>query len=48
MVKINNKNIGDNFPCYITFEIGPTHKGLESAKKLIKHASDAGADAVKF
>ena len=48
MIKINKKNIGDDFPCYITFEIGPTHEGLVSAKRLIKHASDAGADAVKF
>jgi len=48
MIKINKKNIGDGFPCYITFEIGPTHEGVESAKRLIKHASDAGADAVKF
>ena len=48
MVKIGKKNIGDGFPCYITFEIGPTHEGVDSAKRLIKHASDAGADAVKF
>lgn len=48
MVKINEKNIGDGFPCYITFETGPTHNGLESAKRLITHASNAGADAVKF
>ena len=48
MVKINKTNIGDGYPCYITFEIGPTHEGLESAKRLIKHSSDAGANAVKF
>ena len=48
MIKINQKKIGDGFPCYITFELGPTHEGVESAKRLIKHASDAGADAVKF
>lgn len=48
MVKISKKDIGDGFPCYITFEIGPTHRGLDFAKKLIKHASDAKADAVKF
>ena len=48
MVKINQTNIGDGYPCYITFEIGPTHEGLESAKRLIKHSSDAGANAVKF
>ena len=32
---------------YITFEIGPTHSGVDSAKRLIKYASEAGADAVK-
>lgn len=48
MVKINKTDIGDGHPCYITFEIGPTHEGLESAKRLIKHSSDAGANAVKF
>ena len=48
MIKIDKKNIGDGFPCYITFEIGPTHNGLESAKRLIKHAANAGADAVKL
>ena len=48
MAKINKTIIGDGYPCYITFEIGPTHNGLDSAKRLIKHASDAGANAVKF
>ena len=48
MIKIYNKNIGDGNPCYITFEIGPTHQGVDSAKRLIKHSFDAGADAVKF
>ncbi len=48
MVKIDDKIIGDDNVCYITFEIGPTHDGIESAKRLIKHASEAGADAVKF
>lgn len=48
MIKIGKKEIGDGLPCYITFEIGPTHDGIDSAKRLIKHAADAGADAVKF
>ncbi len=45
---INNKKIGDGFPCYITFEAGPTHSGFDSACKLIEHAALNGADAVKF
>lgn len=48
MIKINEKYIGDGHPCYITFELGPTHEGLESAMRLIKYASVSGADAVKF
>jgi N,N'-diacetyllegionaminate synthase len=47
-VKIGNKNIGDGHPCFITYEAGPTHNGLESAKRLVKLAAEAGADAVKF
>ena len=48
IVKIDKKNIGDHYPTYITFELGPTHQGLDSAKRLISFASEAGADAVKF
>ncbi|EGW56009.1 N-acetylneuraminate synthase family protein [Candidatus Endoriftia persephonae] len=48
MVRIGNRYIGDDHPCFITFEAGPTHNGLEMAKRLVKHAAEAGADAVKF
>ena len=48
MVTIKNKNIGVGYPCFITFEAGPTHNGVESAKRLVKYAADSGADAVKF
>ena len=47
-MKIGNKFIGDGHPCFITFEAGATHDGIDYAKKLIKYASEAGADAVKF
>jgi len=47
-VQINDKKIGKNHPCFITFEIGATHNGFESAKNLIKIAAESGADAVKF
>ena len=39
--------IGDGHPCFITFELGPTHDGVASAKRLIQYAANAGADAVK-
>lgn len=48
MTAIGNREIGDGYPCYITYEAGPTHDGLGSAKRLVKYANDAGADAVKF
>jgi N,N'-diacetyllegionaminate synthase len=48
MTVIGKRQIGDDHPCFITFEAGPTHDGVNSAKRLIKYASDAGGDAVKF
>jgi len=47
-VKIGDRLLGDGHPCFITFEAGPTHRGIESAKALVRHAAEAGADAVKF
>ena len=48
-VKIGNKIVGDDYPCYIVAEIGINHNGsLEIAKKIIDEAVDAGCDAVKF
>ena len=48
MVVFGNRRVGDGEPCFITFEAGPTHNGLESAKRLVTLAAEAGADAVKF
>lgn len=47
-VKIGSKSIGDRERCFIVFEAGPTHFGLESAIKLVDMAVAAGADAIKF
>ena len=48
-VKIGNKIIGDNHPCFVIAEIGINHNGsLENAKKLINIAHFFGCDAVKF
>ena len=47
-VVIGDRIVGPGHPCFITFEIGPTHNGIESAKRLVSHAVEAGADAVKF
>lgn len=45
--RVGSRQIGDGHPCLISFELGATHTGLESAKRLCRAASDAGADAVK-
>jgi N,N'-diacetyllegionaminate synthase len=46
--KLGHREIGEGTPCYVVFEAGPTHSGLESARGLVKLAAEAGADAVKF
>jgi sialic acid synthase SpsE len=48
VIQIEGKPLGAGHPCFIVFECGPTHDGLETAKKLVDVAADAGADAVKF
>lgn len=48
-IKIENKLIGDNQPCFIIAEAGVNHNGdFERAKELIDIAKDANADAIKF
>lgn len=48
MVQFGSRRVGDAEPVFITFEAGPTHNGLESAKRLVSCAAKAGGDAVKF
>ena len=48
MVTIDQTKIGDGYPTFVTFEAGPTHDGLSTAKQLVQHAAEAGANAVKF
>jgi len=48
-IQLGSKQVGDNEPTYIIAEIGINHQGdVEIARKLIKEAAAAGADAVKF
>jgi N-acetylneuraminate synthase/N,N'-diacetyllegionaminate synthase len=48
-IKIGNKVIGENHPCFIIAEAGVNHNGdIKLAKKLVDIAVEAGADAVKF
>jgi len=48
-LKIGKKTIGNGFPAFIVAEMAWSHDGSEDkAKKIIKAASDAKADAIKF
>ena len=48
-IKVGNKFVGSDHPCFIIAEIGNNHNGdFELAKKSVKAAAFAGADAVKF
>jgi N,N'-diacetyllegionaminate synthase len=47
-IRIGKRILGGSHPCFITFEAGPTHCGLDSAIELINKAAEAGADAIKF
>jgi N,N'-diacetyllegionaminate synthase len=48
-IKIGDRLVGENKPCFIIAEAGVNHNGdFTLAKKLIDAARKAGADAVKF
>ena len=48
-LRIGNRRIGKDEPCYIIAEGGVNHNGdLSVAKRLADAARDAGADAIKF
>ena len=48
-IQIGSHKIGANHPTYFIADIAANHDGdLERAKKLIRLAKDAGADAAKF
>jgi N-acetylneuraminate synthase len=48
-IKVGSHLIGDNHPTYFIADIAANHNGsLERAKKLIRLAKEAGADAAKF
>lgn len=48
-VRVGNRLVGDDQPCFIIAEIGINHNGdIDLAKRLISVAVAAGCDAVKF
>jgi N-acetylneuraminate synthase len=49
VVRIGDRLVGDEQPCYVVAEIGINHNGsLELAKQLVDVAIECGCDAVKF
>jgi sialic acid synthase SpsE len=48
-IKIGNRWVGGDHPCYFIADIAANHDGdLERAKMLIRMAAEAGAEAAKF
>ncbi|MGA2920729.1 MAG: N-acetylneuraminate synthase family protein [Candidatus Sulfotelmatobacter sp.] len=48
-IRIGNRLVGDDQPCFIVAEIGINHNGdVDLAKRLISVALAAGCDAIKF
>lgn len=48
-IRLGNKLIGDEEPCFIIAEIGINHNGdINLAKKMIDKSIECGVDAVKF
>ena len=48
-IKLKNRTIGPGHPTYFIADIAANHDGdLERAKRLVRLARDAGADAAKF
>ena len=49
VLKIGDRPVGDDQPCFIVMDVGINHNGsVEIAKELIDLAVEAGCDAVKF
>ena len=49
MIKIGDKQVGEDAPAFIIAELSGNHKGsLKTAKEIIKAAADSGVDAVKL
>jgi sialic acid synthase SpsE len=47
--RIGPKGVGDGHPCYVVAEAGANHnRDLDTARRLVDVAAEAGADAVKF
>lgn len=49
VIRIGDQLVGPGHPCYVIAEVGVNHNGsLDTARRLVDVAVEAGADAVKF
>jgi len=48
IVKVGDRLIGGDNPCFVILELGVNFKDMNEAKKLVDTAISIGADAVKF
>ena len=49
LVQVRGRSIGGRHPCFVIAEAGVNHDGdLQKARRLVRSAAEAGADAVKF
>lgn len=48
IIKIGDRFIGENHPCFIILELGVNFKDMNEARRLVDKAVEIGADAVKF
>lgn len=49
IIKVNDKHIGDNQPCYIIAEMSANHAGsYERAVEIMHAAKESGADCIKI
>ena len=47
-VTLNDRKVGDGYPCYTIAEIGGLFTNFEEAKRLIDSSIEIKVDAVKF
>ncbi|MEK7510272.1 MAG: N-acetylneuraminate synthase family protein [Patescibacteria group bacterium] len=47
-VRIGNKTVGDEKPCFIALEPSATYTNFQEAKQMLQAVAGCGADAVKF
>ena len=49
IIKINDKSIGNNSPCFIVAELSGNHNGkISNIYKMIDKAKKIGVDAIKI